>query len=137
MTTTIVITFSEYEPDAELLIVRLYAGFVLDTITRGYSSVKMDSTVRAMATVVDANAQPTEFSVASQVAANTASTAAISTGLGSTPLPELTCVQMAKPSTSSPVTGAARWASLVACCRRPPVVFRPRNVLPCSTHSAT
>ena len=35
MTTTIVMTFSAYEPDAALWMVRLYAGLVLDTITGG------------------------------------------------------------------------------------------------------
>ena len=35
ITATIVITFSAYEPEAELLTVRLYAAFVLEIMTLG------------------------------------------------------------------------------------------------------
>ena len=42
MTTTTVMTLSEYAPDAVLCTVRLYAGLVEETITLGYRPVKID-----------------------------------------------------------------------------------------------
>src|SRR6266704_2617250 len=52
MMTTTVIALSEYAPDAVLYTVRLYAWLVLETITLGYRSTKIDTTQAAMVTVL-------------------------------------------------------------------------------------
>ena len=52
-------------------------------------------------------------------------------------LPEEMWVQMAKAVTAAAVSGAIRRASRPDRSRRPPVVFRDRNVAPCSRQSST
>src|ERR1700683_1642757 len=135
--TTTVITLSEYAPDAVLCTVRLYAALVLETITLGYRPVKIDTMQADIVTVVAANAKPSRWSQTSQTAASTASTASSSTGLRKKVVLEVTCVQIMKATTAAPVSGATRRA------RRPerwlmsPVVFRDRNVAPCSRQIST
>ncbi len=50
---------------------------------------------------------------------------------------DVTCVQMAKATTAAAVTGATRRASRPARSRMSPVVFRHRNVAPCSRQIST
>jgi hypothetical protein len=52
-------------------------------------------------------------------------------------LPEETCVQIAKAITAAAVNGATRRASSPDRSRMLPVVFRVRNVAPCSRQSST
>jgi hypothetical protein len=78
MTATPVITLSEYDGLAELPTVRLYAELVLDTITRGKSSKKIDATTLPMAVAAAANAQPSERASASQAPPSTATSASAS-----------------------------------------------------------
>ena len=79
---TIVISFSEYGEDDAFWIVRLFAGLVLDTITRGYRSMKNVATVAAIAKVVIANAHPSRSSRMSHATANDAITAAVGVEVG-------------------------------------------------------
>src|SRR5580658_754405 len=72
MAATTVITLSEYELLAELATVRLNAEFVLDTITLGKSSKKMDATTLPMAVAAAANAQPSAPASASHAPPSTA-----------------------------------------------------------------
>ena len=50
---------------------------------------------------------------------------------------DVTCVQIAKATTAAPVTGAMRRASRQDRSRMSPVVFRDRNVAPCSRQMST
>ena len=50
---------------------------------------------------------------------------------------EVTCVQIAKATTAAAVTGATRRASRPARSRMSSVVFRDRNVAPCSRQIST
>src|ERR1039457_1097624 len=96
MMTTTVITLSEYPPDAVLCTVRLYAALVLETITLGYRSTKIDRMHDAIVTVVAANTKPSRCWWTRKGAAMGASRASSSIGLSRYPLPDVTCVQMAK-----------------------------------------
>src|SRR5580658_6933608 len=85
MAATTVITLSEYELLAELATVRLNAEFVLDTITLGKSSKKMDATTLPMAVAAAANAQPSAPASASHAPPSTATSASASMGSGTKP----------------------------------------------------
>ncbi len=84
--------------------------------------------------VVIAKAQP---SWPSRISQSTASTAETGIGPGTTPWLITIWVQAAKARITTAVTGAARRANAAACFRISPVVFRARNVEPCSTQMAT
>src|SRR5580692_1043346 len=85
MPASTVLTLSEYELLAELDTVRLYADFVLDTITRGKSSKKMDATTLPMAVAAAAKAQPSDWDSANQAPPKTATSASASMGSGTKP----------------------------------------------------
>ena len=76
---------------------RLYAEFVLDTITRGKSSKKIDPTTLPMAVAAAANAQPCEPDSASNAAPTTAMSASASMGLGTKPMLRPTWLQVNQP----------------------------------------
>ena len=67
----------------------------------------------------------------------TASTMAISTGLGQKPLPAMMWVQTAQPMTISATAGPARAAMRAARAATSPVVLRVMKVAPCRTQIAT
>jgi hypothetical protein len=117
--------------------VRSVADPLVETITRGNSSVKIASTLLAMTNVVTAKAQPSRRSATSQAAPMAPSTAPTSTTLSSTPLCAMTCVQKAKTATMTATNGALRRAARPARSRTSPVVFRAMKVAPCSTQIAS
>src|SRR5215471_12948470 len=137
MMTTTVITLSEYPPDAVLSTVRLYAGLVEETITFGYRSAKIEMMQDAMVTAVAAKAKPSWWSQTSQTAVRTARMASSSITLSQKPRPAVTWVQMMKPMTNAAVTGATRRATCQDRSRMSPVVFRHKNVAPCSRQTST
>src|SRR5450755_66943 len=71
------------------------------------------------------------------MAAMAASTASSSIGLRKNVLRAVTCVQITKATTAAPVTGATRRATRPERSRMSPVVFRHRNVAPCSRQIST
>src|SRR5215472_8240751 len=137
MITTTVMTLSEYPPDAVLCTVRLYVGLVEETITFGYRSAKIVMMQDAIVTAVAANAKPSRWSQTSQTAARTARMASTSIRLSQKALPAVTWVQMMNPVTNAAVTGARRRASCQDRSRMSSVVFRHRNVAPCSAQTRT
>jgi hypothetical protein len=120
-----------------LCTVRLLAGLVLDTITLGYRFTKIDKMHAAMVTVVAAKAKPSRCSQASQTAASTAMTASSSITLRKKALLAVTCVQTMNPITKAAVTGATARASRRDRRCMTPVVFRHKNVAPCSRQART
>src|SRR5215472_7734696 len=91
----------------------------------------------AMVMVVATNAQPSRCSNVSQTAAMAAMTASSSIRLRKNAVPAVTCVQTMKPMTKAPVNGATTRATRPERASISPVVFRHRNVAPCSRHTRT
>src|SRR5215472_6113034 len=137
MIATTLIILSGYAGEAVLLAVRLLAALVLETITFGYRPTKIATMAEAMVTVVAAKAKPSRPSLTSQNAARTARMASSSIGLRKNVALCATWVQIANPMTAAVVNGAMRRARLRLRWYMSPVVFRDRNVAPCSAQTAT
>src|SRR5690349_7527034 len=99
-------TVSAYEAEAVLVVVRSFAGPRLDTITRGYSSEKIDVVRAAMVVAVAANARPSRRTCTKAAAVIAARIAPNSATDSSTPSPAVTRVHAAHPVTTTATTGA-------------------------------
>ena len=110
---------------------------MLETITFGYSAMKIWPIAAAIANPEATNAQPSLSVPASRGAKITAITPKIWVGWGTVPPPITTSVQthQARLTTiaTTPIDRAAAWARS----RISPVVRSPRNVAPCSRHSTS
>ena len=87
---------------------------MLEIITRGYNSVKIDPTVPPMPTAAAMKAHPSARSRAAHAATMTARSAKASSGSGTKPVLSPTCTQVMKPketiTATSPIAVAARAA---------------------------
>src|SRR5215469_12890764 len=99
-------TLRVYGGEAEFAAVSEYAGFVEETMTRGYRSTNNVTMQLAIVTVVAVKVQPSWPAATSRSAATAAMQAISSITLRNAPPPASTCVQEMNASTSSVVTGA-------------------------------
>jgi hypothetical protein len=110
---------------------------VLETITFGYRSMKIEPTVAAIAIAEAEKDRPSWSVIARRAAKHAAMTARISTGWGTSGPPATLRVQITQPTTSTIAAQPSGRASARARSRTWSVVLSLRNVAPCRRHSAT
>ena len=110
---------------------------MLETITFGYSAMKIWPMAAAIAKPEATNAQPSFAVPARTVAKITAITPKIWVGCGTVPPPITTRVQTHQATLKKIATGPIRRAAARARSRISAVVRSARNVAPCNRHSTT
>src|SRR5689334_19726337 len=130
-------TVRAYEADAEFVVVRSFAGPRLDTMTRGYSSEKIDAVMATMVVAVAANARPSRRTCTNAAAVIAARIAPNSATDSSTPSPAVTRVHAAHAVTTTATTGASARAIPSARRRSSAVVRSARNTAPWTRHTRT
>ncbi len=99
---------------------------MLDTITRGKSSKKIEPTTLPMAVAAAANAQPSDADSASKAPPTTATSASASIGLGTKPAPRPTWLQVSQPKVITAASQPSRPESRATRSCSAPSVLRVR-----------